>query len=245
MQAASSFMLAMSFLTRMVPARSGDEESLAGSMAWFSLVGLVLGVIMVLPCLLGLAGNYPLVQALMVLGLGFYLTRGLHWDGWADLWDGWASQADGERFWTIVKDSRTGAFGVAGIFFGLGGQLVLLGEVIRLEQWAVIVWAVVLGRFGAWALAFVGKDLSRPGLGSLFIKGGTRTRAIVLNLAVTLGLALVLVPIKTVLISGLLLAGGLVFFYRLGRKMKGINGDFLGAAIIWGEISGLLGHLIL
>lgn len=239
----SDFLLALSFFSRIIPARTADQKDLAGSLNWFCLAGLVLGVLMVLPVAAGLAGNYPFVQAWIILGLGFYLTRGLHWDGWADLWDGWASQAGGDRFWEIIKDSHVGAFGVIGLILGLGGQLVLLGEVINAQQWAVIVWAVVLGRFGAVALAYLGKNYSRPGLGGAFLAGAGR-RAVGYNLPVLLIFASWFIPFYVILISLVLLGAGIYILYGLGRKNKGINGDFLGAAIIWGELSALLAFVL-
>ncbi len=236
-------MLALSFLSRIVPARPADEESLAGSLPWFCPAGLVLGLIMVMPGVLGLADGYPFIQAWMVVSLGFFLTRGLHWDGWADVWDAWASQAEKDRFWDIVKDSHVGSFGVIGLILGLGGQLVLVGEAIKAGQWAVIVWAVVLGRFGAVALAWQGKGYPRPGLGSAFLDGAG-CRALSYNLLVLLVFAALFIPVYTALISLVLLGLGVFFLYNLGRKNNGVNGDFLGSAIIWGELSGLLAFVL-
>ncbi len=207
------------------------------------MAGLVLGMIIIVPALAGLAGGLPFVQALIVLGLGLFLTRGLHWDGWADLWDAWASRAEGDRFWEIIKDSHIGAFGVMGLIMGLGGQFVLLGEVIKAEQWALIVWSVTLGRFGAVALAYFGKSYPRPGLGKIFLDGAGR-KTIFNNLCVLIIFAALFVPVFTVLISIVLLGLGILCLLNLGRKNKGINGDFLGAAIIWGEISGLLAFVL-
>lgn len=243
MKPLSDFLLALSFLSRTVPARTADNSSLARSLSWFSLAGILLGLIMILPGVLGLARSYPFVQAWIVLGLGFFMTRGLHWDGWADLWDAWASQARGDRFWEIVKDSHVGAFGAVGLILGLSGQLFLLGEVIRAEEWAVIVWAVALGRFGAVALACQGKGYPRPGLGQAFLAGAGR-KTLALNAAVLVVFAALFVPVYMAVVSLILLGAGVFFLHGLGRKNNGINGDFLGAAIIWGELSGLLAFVL-
>jgi len=235
----SGLVLALSFLTRLVPAKPADRKSLAGSLSWFCPAGLILGLIMILPGVLGLARGYPFVQAWMVVGIGFYLTRGLHWDGWADVWDGWASQAKKDKFWVVVKDSNVGAFGVIGLILGLGGQLVLIGEAIRAAEWAIIVWAVILGRFGAVALAWCGRGYPRPGLGSAFLDGAGPV-ALLNNFLVLLVFAAFFIPVYQALISLVLLSLGVFFLFTLGRRNNGINGDFLGSAVIWGELSGLL-----
>ncbi len=244
MKIISNFLLALSFLSRIIPARPADDRSLAGTLPWFCPVGLLLGLVMIIPGLLGIAGGYPFVQAWIIVGLGFFLTRGLHWDGWADVWDAWASQEEGDKFWAVVKDSHVGAFGVMGLILGMGGQFVLIGEVIREGQWAVIVWAVVLGRFGAVALAWQGKIYPRPGLGQAFLAGAGK-KALTLNLVVLLIFVALFIPLYMAFVSLVLLIPGIMFLYKLGRKNNGINGDFLGCAIIWGEISALLAFILI
>ncbi|MCA1743505.1 MAG: adenosylcobinamide-GDP ribazoletransferase, partial [Desulfovibrionales bacterium] len=189
--------------------------------------------------ILGIAEDYPLVQAWIILGAGFYVTRGLHWDGWADLWDAWASQARGDKFWQIIKDSRIGAFGVMGLIIGMSGQLILLHEAAVQDLWEIVVWAYITGRLGAVLLAYVGKKHSRPGLARLFLSGADK-KALSWNLFVMAGFGLLFVNIKLMVFSLLLLSLGVYILYSLGRKNQGINGDFLGSAIIWGELSGLL-----
>ncbi len=198
---------------------------------------------MIIPGVLGLADNYPFVQAWLVVGLGFYLTRGLHWDGWADIWDAWASRAEKDQFWIVVKDSHIGPFGVIGLILGLGGQLVLIGEIARADEWAVIVWAVILGRFGAVILAWPGKKIPRPGLGKAFLMGAG-PGPFFWNILTLGAFAGFFIPFYLALVSLALLSPGILCLYRLGRKNNGINGDFLGSAVIWGELSGLMAFVL-
>ncbi len=239
----SQCLLALSFLSRIVPARDADNASMASSLSWFCLAGLILGLAMIIPGVLGLAGDYPLVQAWIIVGLGFYLTRGLHWDGWADVWDGWASQAEKDEFWVVVKDSHVGVFGVIGLIFGLGGQVVLVGEVVRAGEWSFIVWSVMTGRFGAVALAWAGKKYPRPGLGAVFLEGAG-SRAFICNLIVLMVFSALFIPIYPAIVSLALMILGVFLLYDLGRRNQCINGDFLGAAIIWGELSALLSFVL-
>ena len=103
--------------------------------------------------------------------------------------------------------------------------------------------APVAGRGLAVALMGCCRDLGRPGLGSLCLPGATRSAT---AFSVVLGLA------------ALWAAGGLwaaawgaalcgVVLWRLAalaREQGGINGDFLGAAIVAGELCALAGGLL-
>ena len=229
------FLVALTFLTRLGRAHITSSEAIARSMYMYPLVGVLMGA------LAGLASLLPLsswVLAWALAGLNLYLTRGLHWDGWADLWDGWGSGATGERFWEIVKDSRVGAFGTMGLILGLGLQAALLERAVALQAWPALVFAPVFGRFCCLLLARLGRGLSRPGLGQNALSGAS-PRALFLGGAMTLAAALlpgpghaVLTVALTTLPLGVLLA--------LARRQNGLNGDFLGAAIVAAELCALL-----
>ncbi|WP_232300513.1 adenosylcobinamide-GDP ribazoletransferase [Desulfonatronovibrio magnus] len=238
-----SFLFALSFLSILAPARVVDQKDIAGSLYWFTIVGLIIGVVITLPLWLGIAAGSSLVQAWITVGLGFLVTRGLHWDGWADLWDGWAAQPDVDKFWLILKDSRVGAFGVMGIVTGMTGQIVLVSEVIAAGQWAVIVWALGLGRCSAVIVAYVGKRRAVPGLGNSFL-AGTGAGTVLFNIFVLCLFAVFILPIKVTVLSAVFMTAGIIFLHGLGKKYQGINGDFLGAAVIWGELSALLAFVV-
>ncbi|HSB04051.1 MAG TPA: adenosylcobinamide-GDP ribazoletransferase, partial [Thermodesulfobacteriota bacterium] len=88
-----NFLQAISFLTILPVGHSAfsEEKELARSMAFFPLVGLIIGFILVL--------GYHLVSFLfsgalalwLTIGLLALLTRGLHLDGFADTMDGLGS----------------------------------------------------------------------------------------------------------------------------------------------------------
>lgn len=234
------FILAAGFLTRLAPARVADETTLGRSLRFFPFVGLYLGTVAMLPFMFGLATDRPWLQAWMWLGLTMVLTRGLHWDGWVDLCDAWGSSARGERFWEILKDSRMGAFGAMGLFMGMTGFLILLPEIVQRREWGVLVWAPVLGRCAAVMLAWRIRPLARPGLARIFLSAATGRRS-ALVAGTTLILGIVLVPWGVLLLSGVLCGGGLLFLSRFAHHQAGGNGDFLGAAIIWGELSVFIG----
>lgn len=229
------FLVALTFLTRLGRARITTNEAISRSMPMYPLVGALIGLI------LALVSQLPLstwVLAWTLTGLNLYLTRGLHWDGWADLWDGWGSGATGERFWDIVKDSRIGAFGTMGLVLGLGTQASLLEAAVSQNAWGAVLFAPVFGRFCCLVMARLSQRLTRCGLGANAMQGATRY-ALILGGCTTLLPALTLSP--THLVASLALAvAPLAALLTLGRRHGGVNGDFLGTAIIAGEICALL-----
>ncbi len=229
------FHVALTFLTRLGRAHITTSEAISRSMGMYPMVGLLLGLILALPSLLPLSSW---VLAWMLAGLNLCLTRGLHWDGWADLWDGWGSGATGMRFWEIVKDSRIGAFGTMGLVLGLGVQAALFEAAISAGAWAALVFAPAFGRFCCLVLARMGQSLARPGLGQNALLGATRS-ALVLGGCTTLLPMLLLAP-SHVALTLLLAVAPLASLLVLGRRQGGVNGDFLGAAIIVGEFCALL-----
>ena len=237
------FFLALSFLSRLWPARTSSEKDFARCLPWFPLVGLIIGLVSALPVWLGLFGGYPWLMGWLTAGMSLWLTRGLHADGLADIADAWGSNASGERFWTIVKDSRAGAFGVLGLTMVLLGQVVSFGALASEGRLGALVWCFVLGRGLSVMALFLCRDMVRPGLSSLFAPGAT-PRTLGLIVAQTLVLGLVLTTLRSVILG--CIAGGvlLAFLVRLARRQRGFNGDFMGACIILGELAGALAALV-
>ena len=165
-----------------------------------------------------------------------WLTRGLHRDGVADLSDAVGPALDPERFWTILKDSRTGAFGVLGLILAVGGQWVACAGLIEARAFGALVFAPVLGRALGVVLGLLNRDLLKPGLGSFFLAAAPgRTLALVLGQTLVLGL--VLGSLKGLATAIILAALGLFWLGAAGpagrgheRRLPG-SGHGLGRAV--------------
>lgn len=243
-----NLLAALGFMTRLAPARLINEEEIKKAMPYLPAAGLVLGLAVVLPFALGLFSGHPWIQAWLAVCMNAFLTRGLHLDGLCDILDASGQHTNPDKFWAIVKDSRCGAFGVAGMVLALAGQVILFQAIFSRAQedcalLGVLVWALVLGRFGAVALAYATKPLARPGLGKLFMDGATTFGTLSALAFCALG-GLFLAPLKVHFAALILLGFALAPLYFLARKVKGVNGDFLGAAIVLGECSACLGFAL-
>lgn len=244
------FLATLGFLSRLAPARVMDEADMRKSMFHLPLCGLVIGLCACAPALAGLFAGQPLVQAWLCVLLSAWLTRGLHLDGLADVMDGAGQHLNPERFWVIIKDSRSGTFGVAALVLALLGQTLLFAEILRARPdwgaWA-LPWVFVFGRACAVVFGRVHRARIRPGLGGLFLAGATLPAvswAVGLACALPAALALT-VPVAKILpalgFAVLAALAALLPLHRLAKAVGGVNGDFLGAAIMLGETAAAAG----
>ena len=137
-----------------LPATVSDdyERTIAHSVAWFPLVGLLIGSI---TCALGLLATFfwpgsAFVRAVLIVVVSSALTAGLHLDGLSDTADGTMSWRPRERMLEIMKDSRIGAMGaiaLVAIFLLKVGFLAAAGQ----HWWMATLLAPMLGR---WADIF-------------------------------------------------------------------------------------------
>lgn len=273
------FLATLGFLSRLAPARVLSEADMRRSMFHLPLCGLVIGLCACAPVLAGLFAGMPLAQAWLIVMLSAWMTRGLHLDGLADVMDGAGQHLNPERFWVIIKDSRSGTFGVAALVLALLGQTMLFAEILRARpDWGAFAlpWIFVFGRACAVGFGRAHRAIIRPGLGGLFLAGATvpavawafgLTAFLAAMLAalpahvptfspafapapwlgpwlaprLAAGPALLLALCSVLGFSVLAALAALFPLHRLARAVGGINGDFLGAAIVLGETAAAAG----
>lgn len=235
----SEFTLALSFLSRLVPGRAADESEISASVRWYPLAGLVIGLVLALPFALGLAAGKPLLQGVLFGIFYLWLTRALHLDGLADLCDALGSGRHSDEFYAVMKDSRSGVFGVAAVAAAF--MAISVGAVYSLEfgRWPVLIWAMVMGRSVVSPLAALASPAQQGGLGRTVYAGASGQA-----LAIALGMALLLGIICAGFWATLMVfaASGAIVWYisRIAEREGGISGDFFGAAIVLTEAATLL-----
>jgi adenosylcobinamide-GDP ribazoletransferase len=145
--------IAFGFLTRLpVPRVEPRPGTLADSLKWYPLVGLVLGGLLLGAATL-LSGALPaLPAAAIVLVAWVALTGALHLDGLADSADAWiGGLGDRARTLAIMKDPRSGPAGVVSLVLVL---LVKFSALATLADPWVLLLPPLLGRTAivAWFL---------------------------------------------------------------------------------------------
>ncbi len=226
----------------LVVKRPFTPEEIGQAMGYFPLVGLVLGGILAAAKVLLDLVLPTAVSAVIVVTLWVILTRALHLDGLMDTCDGIFGGYTVERRLDIMRDSRVGAFGVA------GGVLVLLAKtaaVASLSGQAIApIMAAALGRW-AMSLAVVAFPYAREeGLGRA-IKNHAGWKHLLMA-----GLIAGLVAWFGGRWLGMIFAGGVVIIcMALGRffvkRLGGLTGDTYGAICELVEVCVLVGYAAL
>jgi adenosylcobinamide-GDP ribazoletransferase len=198
------------------------------------IVGGLFGLVCAIPARL-VAFAVPLGASAWI-GCGLYTILGwsLHLDGWGDLWDGIGSGKRGEAMRNIMKDSRVGTFGVAGVTLAIAIRASLLSS-IDADNW-ITVCAVAggIGRFTATVTARFGKYPWENGMGRDVVHGFDGFLLLCSFAAVC-----ILFPLAPLVwIAGIIPAGlaGAALAVWANKNLGGSNGDVLGASSVLGEL---------
>ena len=107
-------------------------------MAFFPLVGLVLGLALDGRGRRSPAAWVAVVVAVLLAALLAALTGGLHLDGFADVFDALGGgRGDRARMLEIMRDSRIGAHGAAALALLLIAKVAALAQVVERQRSAV------------------------------------------------------------------------------------------------------------
>ncbi len=244
LHALRQFLVAWQFLTIIPLSRAHHDPSpreLAGSMAWYPCVGLLIGTILAAVDL-ALSRVVPRgVSELLVLSLLVVLTRGLHQDGLADTLDGLAGGRSPAERLAIMRDGTIGPIGATGLILVIGLRYASLASLPVDERWPVLLCMPVVGR---WAMVMGTATLpyarAEGGLAQPFTQHLSRKEIALATGLLVVALAVLFGGVAT---GAILLAVGaaLIFLVWLFRcQCGGITGDMLGATNEMTEVLFLL-----
>jgi adenosylcobinamide-GDP ribazoletransferase len=205
-------------------------ENLANSLAFFPLVGMLMGVLLVL--LRRLFYYLPvssLVGDTLVLIFWIWLSGGLHLDGFADSVDGFLGGHNKEEILKIMKDSSTGAKGVVALISLLLLKLVLLVEMPLFLKDIALFFTPTIGRWSMVIAAFLGKPARlKNSMGKLFMDYITWREVIFASLTMAvIGILLFRLYFLPLVMVGIGLV--LLILKYSQKRIGGISGDILGA----------------
>lgn len=233
--------LAASFLTRLPLPDCGVVAAggLARSMRLFPLVGAGIGAVSGLVFLAAHAVLPVWPAALVAVLAGVLATGALHEDGLADSADGLGARGGRERRLEVMRDSRSGTYGVLALIFTIGLRAAALAAAPSgLAGLGALVAAAAWSRALIPASMQVMPPARADGLGA----GAGMPDATVAATAAVLGLVLAVAGLglaaPVAVLMGLAAALAVVALAR--RTLGGFTGDVLGAVQQMVEIAVLL-----
>lgn len=235
-----AFLSALSFLTILpMPHRVNlDSETLSRGTVFFPFIGLLIGLLVMSVGYLLYHVLPAQVAALLVVGLLAGASGALHLDGFADTCDGFLSARPRTEVLIIMRDSRIGTMGVAGIVFLVLGKWASLWNIPTPAVWPTIVLMPVSGRTALLLMmALLPYARKEGGLVSAFL--AARSLKLV-GVAVGIGL-MVMFSVAGfgklgIIVAAVLLGFVLLFCVICYRRIGGYTGDTLGAICEMAEL---------
>ncbi|MEZ9891711.1 adenosylcobinamide-GDP ribazoletransferase [Vibrio lentus] len=137
------FALAMGFFSRLPMPKNTpySSERMNRSGRYFSMVGLLLGVLCGGLFLLLDAVLPSTIAIFLMMSFSLMLTGAFHEDGLTDMADGIGGGMTLERRLTIMKDSRIGTYGASALVMALLGKWVLLNELVSMTGLFMVIVA--------------------------------------------------------------------------------------------------------
>jgi len=221
---------ALRFLTVLpLPGNSSTPGELASAAGYFPVVGLLIGLILA-ACDALLRPALPdqvLAALLIIIMLG--ITGGLHADGLADTCDGlFVAGASPERRLEVMRDSRVGGYGVAGVVSVLLLQYAGLASLPPAVRTSALVAMPALSRW-AMTYALIGFPYARSqGLGVAF-QPASRVRALSVATVFTLLTCGLLLGTSGAFLLATVWASTWMAARLVMTRLPGLTGDTYGA----------------
>jgi adenosylcobinamide-GDP ribazoletransferase len=234
-----AFAAAWQFLTIAPPLvrRLFTEQELGASVAFFPVVGLLIGALL---SIVAAALRWLLpaeVASVLLLAAWVVMTGGLHFDGFLDSCDGLFGGRTPEDRLRIMRDHRVGAFAV------IGGVLLLLlkyAALGRLQQpTAALILACVLGRWLICLAILLFPYGRTAGLGRSMKDHAGPKHGVWATLIAVLAVVAIAPIWGTIAMIAAMIAGGITVRVTL-KRLPGLTGDSYGAVCELGEAAVLV-----
>ena len=205
--------------------RMFTSQEMGRAVGWFPLVGVGLGLTLYSVNTLAQMVFPVSVSAALTLFAWVIFTRAFHLDGFMDTCDGLFGGWTPEHRLEIMKDSRIGAFGVA------GGVLVLLTEYAALHSsvnlFPALTLSTTLGRWASPLVIYAFPYAREEGLGKEMKRNVSMREVGIATLITVITAWFVAGWLGFVLMAGTAVIGFLVALYTM-RLLPGLTGDIYG-----------------
>jgi adenosylcobinamide-GDP ribazoletransferase len=231
----------LAFCTRLPLARTTPEKAIAKAAWALPLAGLVVGLIGALVYALSHRLGLPAwPAAALTVAATLVVTGALHEDGLADTADGFGGGNTRQQKLDIMRDSRTGAYGVCALVLSL---LLRVAALASLADTHAVVWALVGSHSAARATMPVLMWLLPPARGDGLSHDAGRPPGESVAAAAAIAFVVLLFclyPGRAVIAALLLVAVIALMAWLSMRQIDGQTGDGVGALEQVAEIVVLL-----
>lgn len=243
-----SFLIGLQFLTRISISKQTvwTEENFGRSVKFFPAIGAVVGIFSAL--IVGgfsslTHGYFPIFTGALAFFLTAILTGGIHFDGLADSCDGLFSGREKEKILEIMKDSRSGSFGVLSLILISALSIAALIELSARSftlTLAAIYSAPIIGRLMMVFVIGFFPYARESGTGKAFAKYTTKkTFAIALVETILLLTPIFFFDVKAGVFALISIFPAWIFARHFGnfatKKIGGVTGDIYGAVELISE----------
>ena len=245
---------AIGFLTILPVAPRTGATGFVSSRAWFPVVGLTLGTVLV-ATEIALESGYPLfneshrpfpplLSASILVAVLVVLTRALHLDGFMDCCDGLLGGFSRARRLDILRDPNVGAFAVTGVVCLL---ILKVSAIMALPAKSGLWLLFLLPCLSRWAVLLtmeIFPYVREDGIGTPFM-GRTSALQRILPLTVTMLSALIFLGAAGLVLMAVAGATAWGVGAWSSKLLGGVTGDVYGAAIEVAEVSVLISAVLL
>jgi len=240
---------ALRFMT-VIPIKWKENENMgevARSISFFPIVGIIIGLSNFAVYYIVSLLFSPLFTSVVVVVWWIFITGGLHLDGLGDTADGVWGGTTKERRLEIMKDSRSGVFGVLTLIAFLLLKTAVLNEMFSFSKGSalsLLISAPVIGRWTSVFSIYFFKSARKEGLGNFF-KENISLKELIITFILTL-LPVFYFSRFSGIITLVLVTIGIFFSSRYFKgKLGGLTGDIYGAQCESSELLSLIIMLIL
>ncbi|PIZ16199.1 adenosylcobinamide-GDP ribazoletransferase [Candidatus Desantisbacteria bacterium CG_4_10_14_0_8_um_filter_39_17] len=245
------FLIALQFLTIIpVKVKDVDEKDSAKSAAFFPVVGIVIGILLVLFYAV-LSQLMPAMPAdVFVIIFWIFITGVLHLDGLADTMDGFYASTQKEKILKVMEDTSTGAKGVAALIILLLFKFALLSNIEGAAKIYSLILAPTISRYSMFIAIASSSPARKEGMGKLFI-GKTGLAELIFSSIIMVLICLTswFLPLGQIKMLGFIAVAvaviiTLTFVRYCNYKIGGMTGDTLGALNEIVEVAVLLSIVV-
>ena len=212
-----------------------DSGSLGNIHHFIPLAGLLAAILQAIVYFAVHLYYSHMVAVVVTVASGLLITGAFHEDGFADVCDSLGGNTVHDKL-AIMKDSRLGTYGVAGLFMVLASRILFLNEINETAMVPVLTAAGLLSRWSLLVplnlLPYIGRTESfRP-----LYEGLNALKFLVLTALVLLLTWWLLDGISGVwpVYTAASVLGGYYFFKK---HLGGVTGDAMGAMVVVTELA--------